>query len=267
MPDIASEITNSVVQKLVAAHRSGERVPADALTLEALSRAQALSIQHEVVSALSLPVAGWKVAALADGDLVSAPIVRSRLFHSPASISPSVYGLGGVECEIAFRFAREPVPGRDGFASDHIIEAIDGACAAVEVADSRWASEFSIPRNAMVADLLSNGALIVGSVSKNWRDVAFDALGARLRINGDTICQTMGGHPYGDLIGLTVMLANDLRKRGLVIQPGEIVTTGSYTGFHTANPGDEIVAEFDGFTSVSVTFNSFENSGETCALR
>ncbi|TIR02432.1 MAG: hypothetical protein E5X37_34240 [Mesorhizobium sp.] len=257
MSNEVSEFSRALAQRLIAAHRGGQRVRADASTLEALSRAQALSIQHEVVSALSISIAGWKVAALPDGDLISAPIVRSRLLRNPAFISRATYGLGGVECEIAFRFAREPVPGRDGFAREHIIEAIDGACAAIEVVDSRWATTFSTPRNAMIADLLSNGALVVGTVNRNWRDVAFDTLRARLGINGSTICQSTGGHPDGDLIGLLAMLANDLRKRGLVLGPGQIVTTGSYTGFHTANPGDEIVTEFDGFTSVSVSFQQF----------
>ncbi|MER9178302.1 fumarylacetoacetate hydrolase family protein [Mesorhizobium sp. M0955] len=246
--------TYAIAQQLVAAHRSGDRVLVDASTLQALSRAQALSIQHEFVSALSVPVAGWKVAALPDGDLISAPIVESRLLRSSASISRTVYGLGGIECEIAFRLAREPVPGREGFAREDIVDAIDGACAAIEVVDSRWSTTLPTPRNAMIADLLSNGALVVGSVNSNWRDVAFDALRARLSINGGTACQSTGGHPDGDLIGLLVMFANDLRKRGRVLSPGEIVTTGSYTGFHTAKPGDEIVAEFDGFSSVSVTF-------------
>ncbi|WP_352837147.1 fumarylacetoacetate hydrolase family protein [Mesorhizobium sp. M0664] len=251
---MSTSAISALAQQLVAAHRGGERVPVDAATLQTLSRAQALSIQHEFVSALSVPVAGWKVACLPDGDLISAPIVGSRLLWSPASISRTVYGLGGVECEIAFRFAREPVPGRDGFAREHIIDVIDGACAAIEVVDSRWATRFCTPRNAMVADLLSNGALVVGPVNRNWRDVAFDTLKARLDINGSAIYQSTGGHSDGELIGLLVMFANDLWKRGLAIRPGEIVTTGSYTGFHTANSGDEIVAHFDGFTSVSVTF-------------
>ncbi|MBB6413789.1 2-keto-4-pentenoate hydratase [Mesorhizobium sangaii] len=266
MSDIASEFSKGLAQKLVAAHRSDYRVPADTSDLAALTRPQALSIQHDIVTALS-SIGGWKVAALPDGDLISAPLLKSRLFHSPALISPAVYGLGGVECEIAFHFARQPVPGRDGFVSEHIIEAIDGACAAVEIADSRWASKFSIPRNAMVADLLANGALICGPLNKNWRDKPLDTLQARLGINGETICQTTGGHPRGDLVGLLVLLANDLRTRGIALRPGEIVTTGSYTGFHTANPGDQIVAEFDGFAPVSVTFDKFENSGDIYALR
>ncbi|RWE22632.1 MULTISPECIES: 2-keto-4-pentenoate hydratase [unclassified Mesorhizobium] len=257
MSNDASEFSRGIAQRLIVAHRGGQRVRADASTLEALSRAQALSIQQEVLSALSVSIAGWKVAALPDGDLISAPIVRSRLLRSPAVISHAMYGIGGVECEIAFRFAREPVPGRDGLAREHIVEALDGACAAIEVVDSRWATAFSTPRNAMIADLLSNGALVVGSVNRNWRDLAFNTLTARLGINGSTVCQSTGGHPDGDLIGLLAMLANDLHKRGFVLRPGQIVTTGSYTGFHTANPGDEIVAEFDGFISVSVTFQRF----------
>ncbi|RWB92968.1 MAG: hypothetical protein EOQ56_35995 [Mesorhizobium sp.] len=192
-----------------------------------------------------------------DGDLISAPIVTSRLLHSPARISQTTYGLGGVECEIAFRFAKEPVPDKGGFAREQIIEAIDGACAAIEIVDSRWTTAFSTPRNAMIADLLSNGALVVGAVNKNWRDVAFNTLRAHLGINGTTVCQSTGGHPNGDLIGLLTMFANDLWERGLVLRPGEIVTTGSYTGFHTAISGDEIAAEFDGFSPVSVVFRQF----------
>lgn len=246
-----------LAQRLIAAHLGGQRVEVDLSILEALSRSQALIIQHEVVSKLSVPVAGWKVAALPDGDLISAPIVASRLLHSPTSISRSTYGLGGVECEIAFRFASEPVPGKGGFAREQIIEAIDGACAAIEIVDSRWTTAFSTPRNAMIADLLSNGALAVGAVNKNWRDMAFDTLRANLGINGTAVCESTGGHLDGDLIGLLTMFANDLRERGLVLRPGEIVTTGSYTGLHTARSGDEIVAEFDGFSPVSVAFQQF----------
>ncbi|RWH78023.1 fumarylacetoacetate hydrolase family protein [Mesorhizobium sp.] len=254
MSNTATLTSSVLAQRLVAAHQGGHRVGVDLSTLEALSRAQALTIQDEVVSKLSVPVAGWKVASLPDGDLVSAPIVTSRLLHSPASISRTTYGLGGVECEIAFRFSREPVRGKGGFAREQIIEAIDGACAAIEIVDSRWTTAFSTPRNAMIADLLSNGALVVGAVNKNWRDIAFDTLRARLGINGTTVCQSTGGHSKGDLIGLLTMFANDLRERGLVLRPGEIVTTGSYTGLHTARSGDEIAAEFDGFSSVSVAF-------------
>ncbi|MER9274069.1 fumarylacetoacetate hydrolase family protein [Mesorhizobium sp. M0643] len=250
----SSEISRAVAQKLVAAYRGGQRVPADPSALGALSRVQALDIQREVVSALAVPIAGWKVAALPDGDLISAPILRNRLLPSPASICPAIYGLGGVECEIAFRIAREPIPGREGFAKKDIIEAVEGACSAIEVVDSRWATTFSTPRNAMIADLLSNGALVLGALNKNWRDVTFGSLGARLEINGRTVCQSTGGHPDGDLIGLLVNFANDLRKRGVVLRSGDVITTGSYTGFHTAKSGDEIIAEFDGFSSVSVTF-------------
>ncbi|RWJ04423.1 MAG: hypothetical protein EOR25_22240 [Mesorhizobium sp.] len=266
MSEFASDLSHMLARKLIAAHRGGQRAPAQVKELEALSRAQALHIQGEVVSALS-PVAGWKAAALPDGDLVSAPILRHRLLQSPASLSPVMYGLGGVECEIAFRFARRPTPRKRGFEREDILDALDAACAAVEVVDSRWAVASPIPRNAMIADLLSNGALVVGSFNPHWRSVAFDVLAARLSINGTVRSETRGGHSDCDLIGLLVMLANDLLKRGIMLGAGEIVTTGSFTGFHTATSGDEIKAEFDGFPPVSVIFNSLESNGEANALR
>lgn len=267
MSNRTNETIRLYAEKLIAAHESGQPADVGLAELETLSRDEATSIQHEVARALSAPVAGWKVAALSDGDLVSAPIVRSRLLTSASRLGPALYGLGGVECEIAFQFARAPLSGRDGFGRDNIVEAVEGVCAAIEVVHSRWSTAFSTPRNAMVADLLSNGALIVGSLSRNWHEETFRSLGARLSVNGQTIRETRGGHPDGDLVGLMVLLANHLRKRGVMINAGDIVTTGSFTGFYTAKAGDEIVAEFDGFSPVSVKFENIEGRGEVYALR
>ncbi|TIP18351.1 MAG: hypothetical protein E5X66_15125 [Mesorhizobium sp.] len=265
MSELASKLSDQLTHSLVTAHSTGGRVSAPLPDLEALTRVQALRMQSEVAK-LQPPIVGWKVAALADGDVISAPIVHRRFARSPAILTPAVYGHGGVECEIAFRFSRQPAAGASGISEAAVFDAIDGACAAIEVVDTRWDLPAPIPRNAMVADLLSNGALVVGSFKNDWQSVSFRDLSAQLTINGHTVSHTKGGHSDGNLISLLTMLANDLLTRGEHLKAGDVVTTGSFTGFHTARPGDVVQALFEGFASVSVTFSPLQDSGENNAL-
>ncbi|KUM28562.1 hypothetical protein AU467_34580 [Mesorhizobium loti] len=219
--------------------------------LNALSRGDALAIQTELAQALAPSRAAWKVARLDDGDLISAPIVGNRLFESPGRLSQDIYGLGGIECELAFRIGH-PLSATDKeWSRYNVLDAIDGVSVAVEICDSRWAVGFDTPRNAMLADLLANAALIVGPTETDWRSIAFEKINGRLIING-AIQREAAGRAGADLVDLVVLLANDLRNRGHALKVGDFIATGSYTGFHKASPGDRIVAEFGGLKSVFV---------------
>lgn len=179
-----------------------------------------------------------------------------RLVQSPASLDPATYGAGGIEAEIAFRFAKEPIPGKDGFTREGITAAIEGIFPTIEVVTSRWTPALRSSRNAMIADLLSNGALVVGAVIRNWRNIALDTLQVELSINDTIVHRSSGGNPQKDLVSLLLMFANHLAQRGLSIKPGQIVTTGSYTGFLTAGPGNIISAKFNQVGAVSVQFQA-----------
>ncbi|ESY65874.1 MULTISPECIES: fumarylacetoacetate hydrolase family protein [Mesorhizobium] len=255
MSQSASEHIHYLSERLLAAYRGQDRLVVDDAVLRDVTRSAALEIQRRVVQGLATPVVAWKAALLADADLVSAPIVAERLFTSPCALPQQLYGRGGVECEIAFRFSRAPTGGYS-FTQTDILDALDGACAAIEVVDSRWGGPSPAPRNAMVADLLANGALVCGAFNEVWQGVPFSTQQVKLRVNGALVHQSAGGHPDSDLIGLLVKFAGDLRCRGIPIEPGTIVTTGSFTGLFTANPGDVISAEFEGFEPVSVTFEA-----------
>lgn len=251
----ASDHIHYLAEGLLSAHGGGSPLVVDAALLQEVSRPAALEIQQRVIKGLAAPVAAWKTAALPDGDLVSAPIVASRFFSSPCILGANLYGTGGVECEIAFRFARAPKE-EVSVTKAGVIDALDGACAAIEVVTSRWGGPLPASRNAMVADLLANGALVCGPFNENWASACFASLDASLRLNGVVTHRTTGGHPDSDLVGLLVRFVKDLRDRKIEIQPGTVVTTGSFTGLVTARPGDVVSAEFEGFEPVSVTFGT-----------
>src|SRR4051812_22938990 len=71
---------------------------------------EAHAIQDATVAALGETVAGWKVAAPIDGQIVRGVLLRSRVFDSTARVPAAMVPLQGVEAEIAFRFKRDLPP-------------------------------------------------------------------------------------------------------------------------------------------------------------
>jgi 2-keto-4-pentenoate hydratase len=246
----------NITDALVAARATG--VPA-ALTPEVLERLDdeaGMRVQHLTLERLRARVAGWKVAVLPDSHIIAAPIIDTLLLHSPAALPRAVYGLGGIECEIAFLIGR-PVPERRGalMGRDEVAASIDSACAAVEVLSSRLPDGLSSRRSAMLADMLSNGAIVVGAPLKPWSSIDFTTIAVDLAVNGKVIVNRRGGLPSGDPLGGVVALANHLARRGIPLLPGQYVTTGSYTGVHLASPGDEVVVSFEGFSELGLRFD------------
>lgn len=243
----------SIARELASANLAGYVVTADMSVLAKIDRGRALQIQAYVASKMDGRIAGYKVAAFSD-DLIWAPVMQGRLLTTPASLPKKIYGLGGVECELAFHFSKQPVHRHSEFTVGAIADAIDGVSAAIEVVNSRWSTALSTPRNAMLADMLSNAALVVGPINHDWKRTQFDRITAELFVNGSSVHRTRGGHADGDHLGAIARLANNLLNREISIQPGAFVTTGSYTGFHIAESGDAIEAHFEGYDSASVAF-------------
>jgi 2-keto-4-pentenoate hydratase len=223
--------------------------------LELLDDEAGIRVQHLTLERLRARVAGWKVAVLPDRHVIAAPIIHPLLLHSPAALPKAVHGLGGIECEIAFLIGRS-LPDRRGalLARDEVAASIDSACAAVEVLNSRLVDGLSSPRSAMLADMLSNGALVVGAPLKTWSNIDFASIAVEFAVNGRVVVSRRGGLPSGDPLGGVVALANHLALRGTPLLAGQYVTTGSYTGVHLASPGDEMVVSFEGFPELRLKF-------------
>jgi 2-keto-4-pentenoate hydratase len=215
-------MVHPLTRALVTARTSGIRTAAPGDELGNLNRATALQIQHGVVTELGTSVAGWKVAVLVDGDVIAAPIIAERLIQSPASLPQFVYGFGGVECEIAFKVARAPIATGHSFSRGDILASLGGACVAVEILDSRWVTGLTSSRNAVIADLLSNGALVVGGWIDNWHQRDFASLGVALDVNDRVAIERQGGHASGDLVDWVVVLANHIAECGQTLQPGQV---------------------------------------------
>jgi 2-keto-4-pentenoate hydratase len=235
---------------LLEARASGAPAALSSGEIEAIDLTTGLRAQDFVVSTLKGPVAAWKVAVAPDGVVLSAPIHEERVFENGARVPLSLCADGGIECEIAFRTASDFKPRPRPYSADEIAAGIEHACVTAELLHSRLPAKYQSPRNAQLADLLSNGALVVGGSMTDWGGRDFATIAVEFSGDGQTIVSRQGGHPTGDPFAGVVALANHLSSRGITLAAGQIVTAGSYTGVHFAPKGGRFRVHFDGFPNL-----------------
>jgi 2-keto-4-pentenoate hydratase len=230
---------------LADANRHARRIDSLPDAAHPHSVAEAHAMQDALVAALNERVAGWKVSVGKDGEIMRGAILKSRLLQSPAELSAAQVPLRGIEAEIGFRFDRDMPPRDRVYERDEIAASVT-ALVGIEIVDSRFTSYRETPVLDRTADCMSNGAYIVGTARSDWRDFDLSLLKAILRVNGRPEIEKTASHPAGDPILPAIALVNVLRT-GPGMTAGQIITTGTYTGLHFAQPGDHVVAEFEGF--------------------
>jgi 2-keto-4-pentenoate hydratase len=216
--------------------------------------ADAQAIQDRAVQRLDDAVAGWKVGTSPEGVLCRGALLRSRMLASGSGIRAALVPLLGIEVEIAFRFKRALPARAEEYRYEEVAAAVT-ALPAIEIVDSRFAGYPKSPFLDRVADFMSNGAFVAGEPQPRWREFDLTAIEAELAIDGRSTVRRAGGHPTKDPLLPAVALANALRA-GTGIGKDQIVTTGTYTGLHFAQPGQSISGRFAGFGAVDVRLES-----------
>jgi len=241
----------TAARALAQAWRSGRRIAALPDGTRPQSVDDAHAIQDATVAALGATIVGWKVSVI-DGVVNRGALLAPRALQSPAHMRAADVPMLGVEAEIAFRFDRD-LPARDVPYTRDEVAACVTALAAIEVVDTRFADYASTPVIDRLADFISNGGFVAGTVRPDWQTIDLAALKATLLINGKTVVEQVGGHVTRDPIIPAIALANALRGQG--IPKGRVITTGTFTGLYLAKPGDRVEARFEGFGNVEVEFD------------
>lgn len=107
------------------------------------------------------------------------------------------------------------------------------------------------------ADHLTTGAFAVGEGRRDWRDFDFAAMRVTLRSKNRVYAEGRGGHAFSDPFLPCVVLVNE-RRRAEGLRAGQLLVTGSFTGFFEVEPDETVVAEFEGFGSAFCTMVSHE---------
>jgi len=249
MNDISS--APRIANALLHARASGgaANLPADAI--EGIELATGLRAQELVVEKVGRPIAAWKVAVTPEGTVLAAPIFDNLVFKSGAQIPLSLCGDCGMECEIAFKIGKDMPPRAAAYSAGEVAAHVESACVTAELLHSRLPAKYRSPRNAQLADLLSNAALVAGDPLKDWRQRDLKNITFEFCADDKTVLARQGGHPSGDPFAGVVALTNHLSSRGMTLAAGAIVTAGSYSGVHFAPKGGHFRVRFDGFPELA----------------
>jgi len=140
-----------------------------------------------------------------------------------------------------------------GLTADDVATAVAYALPAIEVIDSRIA-DWRIGLLDTVADNASSGGFVLGRVPVPLD--GFDPAEVRcvFEHNGETVGTGAGAAVLGSPLNAAAWLANELIGRGVVMEPGQVILTGSVTAAVPVCPGDTVTATFDHLGEVTARF-------------
>jgi 2-keto-4-pentenoate hydratase len=186
------------------------------------------------------PDFGVLLADMAYGD--SDPIPASRLLQPR------------VEAEVAFVLGRD-LPDRPIVASD-VLLATEFVVAAIEVVDSRIRG-WDISILDTVADNASSGVFALGGSPRRLTDVDdLRDVAMELTCDGQVLSSGSGAACLGHPVNAVVWLANAVAERGVPLQAGEVVLSGSLGPLVPVERGKTYEATFTGLGAVRATFEA-----------
>jgi 2-keto-4-pentenoate hydratase len=229
------------------------------------STADVNAIIDAVSAELAEPVGGWKIGFIYSPRQKPfiCPMFESRLFASPARVPLSLTPSLRIEPEISFRLTSDLPPRRTPYQPQEVADALV-ACASLEIVDTRFDTRHRSIRQMLddraarfeaFADHNTCGAYITAEGRRDWQRFDFAAMRMVMRAGSRTVVETVGGHAFVDPFLPCVVLANEMRHRqGL--KAGELLVTGSFSGFFEVQPDEPVSAEFEGFGRAEATFAS-----------
>lgn len=241
------------IASLLAARRGGPLAAANAAD-EPADIDAAHDIQAAVAAELGMPIGGWKVGRWsANEPLFYAPVDAGLIRSAPDTRQRSDTRLRGLELEIAFRIDG-PLPAAD--APDFLdgLAAVVTPMPAFEVVDSRLADPKTASPLWRLADFQLNAGLILGPpLASAWKPEDFANPTVRLSADGKDIANGPATLNTNTPFGMLADLVRSCRHCGGV-QPGHVVTTGSFTGLNFFAAGATLRGEIQGMTPITMTF-------------
>jgi 2-keto-4-pentenoate hydratase len=174
------------------------------------------------------------------------------VFTAPARIPAGLAGYK-VECEFTFRL-KEPVPGRAKPFARADIDPLLVMHPGVELAGSRYAPNPNRKPTTHegIADNGTGGAFVLGEGIMDWRQIPFATLPIEARIDGGAPIEVYQGAYRRDAAGVVVETINDLGRRGIGLNAGDCIATGSLTMPTPIQRGQRLAARFGDLGEVTL---------------
>jgi 2-oxo-hept-3-ene-1,7-dioate hydratase len=251
---------DAIVSELIAGR--AEKRPLELLSLRhALDEATAYAVQERLVAALTAgsgDIAGYKIAMTSESTMALAGasepaygvLLTSMLRASPADVALDELYQPRIEAELIFLFdgavSADPSP-------DEIVAATRVA-PALEVPSARFRDWFGrMPVVDLVSDNTAAALVVVGAQAVPARGLALDSIAMRLEHDGRPLAEGGSAEVLGTPLNAVAWLARKLAAHGKRIEPGMLVSSGTFT-MPSAVESGRYEAVFEGLGTVKVSF-------------
>ena len=200
-------------------------------------------------------VGGWKVGApTPEATPMFAPMPLSRMAPSGVVIKETEHRFRGLEAEIAFLLGKDLPPREKAYSMDEVVAAIASCHPVIEVLESGLTAPLSATRLSMIADLQMHGGFVYGAPVADWQKIDFTKENVVLAVDGVVRVDRTGSNTSGNLMRLLPWLANEATARTGGLKAGQWVTTGSWTGVTSGDPGSVADVKFSSAGEVHLRF-------------
>ena len=254
----ATELARQHAQRESFRALSAGLAPADTQAAYRIQDAFVRQLQQQRQSGL----AGYKIAittpAMRDmvgfQDSIAGRLLTDQLHQSGETIRARDYVHLIVEFEIAFELARDLPANPAPWTRATILEHVRCAYPALEVADDRHADYPSLKHSVLtlIADNAWNQGLVLGAPVTDLTAAEIQALEGIAFIDGREVGRGTGRDVLGHPLDALAWLANHLVARGLPLNAGAVITTGSLVKSQFPVAGNRIAFRLPGFGEVEL---------------
>ena len=251
----------AIAQTLLTARRTHQPADSSQHTNQLQSPEEAYAVQalvrNELAPGQTAVPRYWKSGAPSrTAPLLHTGLLDAGVWLSPAQARDWPFNMRLIEIEIALKTNRLVTPEEAATLTQEQGHALIGAMAVtIEIVDSRWQQTEQLQPLLKLADMQTHGALVVG----NWMpytDQETERDWARQRctvkIGHANAQEFVGTHSLQDPRWVIPFWLRHITAQGDSVPAGTVVSTGSWCGMPAAQPGDSVIASFDGVGMTSV---------------
>lgn len=223
---------------------------------------QGYELQDAIMQIWNELIVGWKVGATNEkvqelfgvNEPFHGPFFAPTTFASPATPEARNFGHLCIESEFAFRFGSTLAARGSAYGREEILDAIEAVIPAFELVSPRFGTLLQDRVALAAADCGINGGFVLGEDCTDWRKLDLAAHPVRLTVDGEVKGEGTGSNVLGHPFNVLDWLVNALSGRGIDLNAGEIVSTGTCTGIVYLEQGQKAVADYGVLGEIEVTF-------------
>lgn len=169
---------------------------------------------------------------------ISGAIFTSDVMQSPANVPADAFGRLGVECELAVELNADVAPQPTAFTAASVDGLIATVRPAFELIEDRKADYATLDPLTLIADNAWCGGVVLGPELGGWNSLDLADIASALTHSGqdDEAANTGAADPLGSL----AWVLNHFGVRGVTLQKGEMIITGSAVRTRFPERGDRL---------------------------